>query len=110
MWTITQCLGLENWFIVGTGNLCELNTAGLLELSFPDRCGRGVGLFCSMQFSPLPHSAPPTLLRSGGSQGGNGGLIRRPEVLKHIRAPQGPNLIGGHQKFSSVLSQESATL
>lgn len=38
-------------------------------------------------------------------------MIRKPEVLKHIRAPQGPNnLIGGHQKFSSVLSQESAAL
>lgn len=95
--------------MVGTGNLCELNTPGLLQLSL---LWEGwVGLFCSVQFSPLPSYVPLTLLRPArASQEGNGGLIRRPEVLKHIRAPQGPNRIDGHRKFSSVLSQESAAL
>lgn len=91
-------------------SLCVLNTAGLLELSLPDRCGRG-GEGCLVLCNSALFHTLLCLPCSGQPVGSKEEtMIRRPDVLKDIRAPQSPNLIGGHQKFSSVLNQESAAL
>lgn len=43
LWVIMWWLSMGNWYIVGTGSLCVLNTASLLEFSLSVHWGGGGG-------------------------------------------------------------------